>query len=81
MTEAGWVGDQQRAVGSAVNCTSLALKETANTQLQLGIVIWRCGSGDANSSDLSGEARNMDFHVKSLDFSTTVCAHSLCAAH
>ena len=41
--------------------------------------LWRCGNGDANSSDLSGEARNMDFHVKFPRFlNYCVCPQSVC---
>lgn len=29
---------------------------------------WRCGNGAVNSSDLSGEAKNVDFHVKFPNF-------------
>lgn len=62
-----------------VNCSFQAgSKEDNATHLQLSIAIWRCENGAANSSDFSGEARNMDLHVKFPDFlNYCVCQQSV----
>ena len=43
MTTEGWVGEQQGAVGSVMDCSVIALKETAITQLQLSIAFGDVG--------------------------------------
>lgn len=43
MTAEGWVGDRQGAVGSVMNHSVLALKETAIAQLQLSIAFGDVG--------------------------------------
>ena len=43
MTTEGWVGEPQGAVGSVMNCSVIAVKETAVTQLQLSIAFGDVG--------------------------------------
>ena len=59
------------ATGSSGVCDELqhdCTKGDSHHSASAEYCLWRCGNGADNYSDLSGEARNVDFHVKFLNF-------------